>query len=96
MANTTWKQVVLNTANALRIALGTTEKIKIKEIPTKVQSLENVTPEVDAQEPLLTELSAILEFKGCIISEDVTEEVETYTNLVNELDNALEGDKVLG
>lgn len=65
MANTTWKQVVYDVADAFREANGTTAKIAIGDLPNKVkEGGENIDTELTTLESTLQEVLEILPFKG--------------------------------
>lgn len=65
MAQTTWKQVVLDTADAIREANGTTAKIAIGDLPNKVkEGGENIDTELTTLESTLQEILEVLPFKG--------------------------------
>ena len=65
MAQTTWKQVVYDVADAWREANDSTAKIPIGELPNKVkEGGENIDPELTTLESTLQEILDILPFKG--------------------------------
>ena len=66
MANTTWKQVVLDTAEAYREATQTTSKIPVGQLASKIRegAGENLDDELNALESTLQEVLDILPFKG--------------------------------
>lgn len=63
--STTWKQVVLDVADAWREANDSTAKIPVGELPNKVkEGGENIDPEMTTLEGTLQEILEILPFKG--------------------------------
>lgn len=60
MANTTWKQLVYDAADAYRTASATKSQVKVGELATKISSLEDVTAEVTAQTPIIDSIMAEL------------------------------------
>lgn len=60
MANTTWKQLVYDAADAYRTASATESQVKVGELATKISSLEDVTAEVTAQTPIIDGIMAEL------------------------------------
>ena len=67
--STTWKQVVLDVADAWREANDSTAKIPVGELPNKVkEGGENIDPELTTLEGTLQEILEILPFKGAMAS----------------------------
>jgi hypothetical protein len=67
--STTWKQVVLDVADAWREANDSTAKIPVGELPNKVkEGGENIDPELTTLESTLQEILEILPFKGAMAS----------------------------
>ena len=66
MANTTWKQIVYDAADAYRTASATETQVKVGELATKISSLEDVTAEVTAQTPIIDSIMAELTGKVLI------------------------------
>lgn len=67
--STTWKQVVLDVADAWREANDSTAKIPVGELPNKVkEGGENIDPELTTLEGTLQEILDILPFKGAMAS----------------------------
>ena len=65
--STTWKQVVLDVADAWREANDSTAKIPVGELPNKVkEGGENIDPELTTLESTLQEILEILPFKGAM------------------------------
>ena len=76
MANTTWKQLVYDAANAYRTASATETQVKVGELATKISSLEDVTAEVEVQTPLVDQIIAELQDK-VVISPELEEKTAT-------------------
>lgn len=67
--STTWKQVVLDVADAWREANDSTAKIPVGQLPNKVkEGGENIDPEMTTLEGTLQEILEILPFKGAMAS----------------------------
>lgn len=67
--STTWKQVVLDVADAWREANDSTAKIPVGQLPNKVkEGGENIDPELTTLESTLQEILEILPFKGAMAS----------------------------
>lgn len=72
MAESTWKQLVYDTANAYRTASNTTAKVQVGQLPSKIAALDEVTAEVDSQETIIDQLEAKLATKGIYGLEEKT------------------------
>lgn len=94
MANTTWKQVVLDTADAYREANGTTDKIPVGQLADKVRAgagtpYEGDNPLTIGQSgftfPAKTLLKDGLQIINGVNGEDLTDTVADQTTAVEEL-----------
>lgn len=82
--NTTWKQVVYDTADAYRTASATTANVKVGELAQKISTLEDVTAEVTTQTPLIEDIKESLVGKatGANATEDTI--LEGYSAYVGQ------------
>ena len=90
MANTTWKQLVYDAADAYRTASATETQVKVGELATKISSLEDVTAEVEVQTPLVDQIMTALIGK---VGDDANATAET---ILEGYKAWVQGEKVVG